>query len=150
MANSERCNCDLPLIDSGDGVEDVVPYTKAANSSYQMLMRKDSRGVPNHVSMKHTPRLIERFRNIPVGGSLVDAPPENGQRRRNSTQLDVRMRFKMNNQRLDPEKVSLAITASFQSNFIHPFLNRNLTAAGKGVLQSFPDRFIFRAENTHE
>ena len=111
-------------------------------------MRAGSKGVANHVSMQHTQRLIERFKHIPIGGSLVDVPIEHGQRHRNGHQLDVKARFKMNNQRLDPEKISTAITASFQSNFIHPLLNRNLTAREGARIQTFPDSFRFFGPRT--
>lgn len=139
---------DLPPIEAGEGTDDLVPYQVKPKTSYQKWLRGESRGIANHIAMKHTPRLIERFKRIPIGGSLVDVPKEHGQRVRNGNELDVRMRFKMNNQRLDPKRVSTAITASFQSNFVHPFLNRNLTAREGARLQSFPDRFIFRGPRT--
>jgi DNA (cytosine-5)-methyltransferase 1 len=139
---------DLPLVDNGKGTDALVPYDKAPEYSYQSMLREGSNGVANHTSMHHTPRLVERFKHIQVGRSLVDVPPEHGQRLRNGNSLDVRMRFKMNNQRLDPEKVSLAITASFQSNFVHPFLHRNLTAREGARIQSFPDKFIFEGPRT--
>ena len=41
-----------------------------------------------------------------------------------------------------------AIAASFQSNFIHPTLDRNLTARESARLQSFPDDFIFEGMRT--
>lgn len=139
---------DLPKIESGEGSDDVVPYASKAKTSYQKWSRKESRGVANHVAMKHTNRLIKRFKHIPIGGSLVDAPQEYGQRNRNTGGIDVRQRFKMNNQRLRPEKVSTAITASFQSNFIHYKYHRNLTAREGARLQSFPDSFIFKGPRT--
>jgi len=139
---------DLPFVDNGGGREELCPYTKKAENEYQRQMRRGSRGVTNHVSMKHTPRLLERFKHIPTGGSILDAPPELGQRVRNGTAIDVRERFKINNQRLDPNKPSIAICASFQSNFIHPWLNRNLTAREGCRLQSFPDRFTVKGPRT--
>jgi DNA (cytosine-5)-methyltransferase 1 len=139
---------DLPLIDSGEGIEDSVPYAFEARTDYQRWLREGSTGVYNHVAMKHTKRLIERFKHIKIGQSLKDVNPEHGQRARNGQELDVRKRFKMNNQRLDPQGISTAITASFQSNFIHPYLNRNLTAREGARLQSFPDRFIFCGPRT--
>lgn len=139
---------DLPLITNGEGSESIAPYDREPTRDYQRLMREGSEGVANHVSMRHTPRLVERFKHIAIGGSLVNVPPEHGQRVRNGQELDVRKRFKMNNQRLDPHKVSLAITASFQSNFVHPFLHRNLTAREGARLQSFPDWFIFQGPRT--
>lgn len=139
---------DLPHVDSGGGTDDLVPYSIASASDYQTWLRHNSPGVRNHLAMKHTPRLINRFKHIPIGGSLVHVPLEHGQRKRNGSELDARPRFKMNNQRLDPNKISTAITASFQSNFVHPEFNRNLTAREGARLQSFPDRFLFAGPRT--
>lgn len=139
---------DLPLVDSGEGIEGLTPYDCNPETSYQRMMRKGATGVTNHVSMKHTPRLIERFKKIPVGGSILDAPRKLGQRVRNGTAMDVRGRFKINNQRLDPEEPSKIICASFQSNYIHPWLNRNLTAREGCRIQSFPDWFVFTGPRT--
>jgi len=139
---------DLPDIDAGEGTNDSVPYKTAPQSEYQRYIREGSTGVCNHVAMKHTPRLIARFAQIPQGGSLLDVPAEFGQRQRNGNELDVKKRYKTNNQRLDPNKVSNIITASFQSTFVHPYLNRNLTAREGARLQSFPDSFVFCGPRT--
>lgn len=139
---------DLPIINSGESVIDGYGYPSPPKTAYQQWLRKGSKGVFNHEAMLHTARLIERFKHIPHGGSIVNAPKELGQRRRNGTELDFRPRFKMNNQRLDPDHVSAAITASFQSSFVHPHLNRNITAREGARLQSFPDRFIFQGPRT--
>lgn len=139
---------DLPLVNAGEGVNDLIPYGMEPQSVYQEFMRKNSNGVTNHVAMKHTRRLIERFANIPQGGSLLDAPAEYGQRQRNGNELDANKRYKTNNQRLHPDKVSFIVTASFQSTFVHPYLNRNLTAREGARLQSFPDGFFFCGPRT--
>lgn len=139
---------DLPDIDAGEGTNDCVPYKCEPLSEYQRYLRNGSKGVCNHVAMKHTKRLIQRFEQIPQGGSLLDVPAEYGQRERNGSGLDVKKRYKTNNQRLDPNKVSNIITASFQSTFVHPYLNRNLTAREGARLQSFPDSFIFCGPRT--
>jgi DNA (cytosine-5)-methyltransferase 1 len=139
---------DLPQISSGEGSDAMTGYDGESVNEYQHLMRTGSTGVRNHVAMKHTQRVIERFKTIPIGGSLVGVPPEFGQRIRNGSELDARMRFKSNNQRLHPDRVSLAITASFQSNFVHPWLDRNFTAREGARLQSFPDSFIFKGPRT--
>ncbi len=47
-----------------------------------------------------------------------------------------------------PNKPSPTIPANFQSNFIHPFLNRNFTAREAARLQSFPDTYIFCGKRT--
>ena len=131
---------DLPTIKSGKGSE-IQKYSKKPKNEYQKSMRENSKDVRNHVSMKHTPRIIERFKHIPIGKSLVHAPAKHGQRKRNGEEIDARSRFKMNNQRLDPNKISLSITASFQSNYIHPNQHRNLTAREGARLMSVPDNF---------
>ncbi len=56
--------------------------------------------------------------------------------------------FSQNNMRPYPDKPSPTIPASFQSNFIHPFLNRNFTAREGARLQSFPDTYIFCGKRT--
>lgn len=139
---------DLPLIHAGEGTNDRVDYISPPLSAYQEYIRQGSTGVTNHIAMKHTKRLIERFNCIPQGGSLLDAPSEHGQRQRNGSGLDVNKRYKTNNQRLHPERVSNIITASFQSTFVHPYLNRNLTAREGARLQSFPDSFHFCGPRT--
>ncbi|NBH97012.1 DNA cytosine methyltransferase [Anaerotruncus sp. 1XD22-93] len=139
---------DLPEIHAGEGVNEFVPYPCEPKSAYQEYLRIGSKGVANHVAMKHTQRLIERFASIPQGGSLLDAPSELGQRQRNGNELDVKKRYKTNNQRLHPNRVSFIVTASFQSTFVHPYLNRNLTAREGARLQSFPDYFVFCGPRT--
>lgn len=139
---------DLPIIHAGEGSDTIVPYQCNPLTDYQRWIRKGSVGVYNHVAMKHTKRLIERFKHIPQGCSVKDVAAEYGQRERGGSELDKKQRFKMNNQRLNPNKVSTAITASFQSTFIHPYLNRNLTAREGARLQSFPDTFIFAGPRT--
>lgn len=139
---------DLPDIEAGEGENELVEYKSEPQSEYQAYIRNGSKGVTNHVAMKHTKRLVDRFAQIPQGGSLLDVPSEYGQRQRNGQGLDVKKRYKTNNQRLHPDKVSNIITASFQSTFVHPYLNRNLTAREGARLQSFPDSFYFCGPRT--
>jgi len=128
--------------------QNISRYLNSPKNDYQKLMRLNSKGIFNHEPMIHTKRLIERFKKIKIGQSLKDVDSEHGQRERNTKIIDNKKRYKMNNQRLDPKKPSLAVTASFQSNFIHPFLNRNLTAREGARLMSFPDSFIFSGPRT--
>nr|WP_299071486.1 DNA cytosine methyltransferase [uncultured Allomuricauda sp.] len=142
---------DLPYISASEGFDNdpsKFEYSHKPYTNYQKLMRKKTKGIFNHEAMKHTKRLIERFKHIPQGGSLLDVPVEHGQRVRNGSELDKRPRFKMNNQRLNPEAISYCVTASFQSTFVHPYKNRNLTAREGARLQSFPDHFIFKGPRT--
>jgi DNA (cytosine-5)-methyltransferase 1 len=133
---------DLPQIESGMGIDDLRPYDSPAHTDYQVRMRRRSPGVRNHVAMNHTPRLIDRFASIPRGGSGYHI----GRRTRHDEQ-EVTV-YKMNNQRLRPDLPSLCITANFQSNYIHPTLNRNLTAREAARIMSFPDTFVLTGKRT--
>jgi DNA (cytosine-5)-methyltransferase 1 len=139
---------DLPIVESGTGSEDAVAYPCPPRNAFQRLMRRGSKGVHNHVSMRHAERSLQRFRAIKPGQSLVHAPPELGQRARNSGELDARPRFKMNNTRLRLDRPSAGITACYQGTFLHPTLHRVLTAREGARLQSFPDSFIFSGPRT--
>lgn len=138
---------DLPIINAGEG-EQKSEYRCKPKNTYQTFMRKNSIGVFNHIAMRHTTRLIERFRAIQPGQSLVNVWDTHGAVQRGNPGLKSEIKFSQNNQRLFPNKPAPTIAASFQSNFIHPFLDRNFTAREGARLQSFPDDFIFEGMRT--
>lgn len=138
---------DLPSLDSGEGTDELIPYGLGASNQYQELMRVNSEGVSNHIAMNHSSRLIERFKTIQHGQSLKDVEAEHGQKRKFSGEINETP-FKSNNQRLNPNLPCLAIPASFQSTFLHPFKHRNLTAREAARLMSFPDNYIFKGKRT--
>ena len=138
---------DLPQIESSEGTDAIIPYNNKPLNDYQEDIRKGSSGITNHIAMKHTQRLIERFKLIKAGQSLKDVALSHGQKKRYSGEQSIKP-YKSNNQRLDPNKVCLAIPASFQSNFLHPYRNRNLTAREAARLMSFPDHYIFKGKRT--
>lgn len=134
---------DLPPIKAREGTDDSQPYTKPAENKYQQEMRIDSEAVYNHEAMKHTKRLVERFAQIPPGGSGYKI----GRTETFANEEAVTV-YKSNNQRLIEGLPSLCITANFQSTYIHPTLNRNLTAREAARIMTFPDRFILRGKRT--
>jgi DNA (cytosine-5)-methyltransferase 1 len=138
---------DLPLIHSSEGTE-IQPYTIDPQNDYQRLMRKNSEMVYNHVAMRHTPRLIERFKAIKPGQDLLDVWETHGAVKRGAPGEKSEIKFHQNNQRVFGDKPAPTIAASFQSNFIHPHLDRNFTAREGARLQSFPDDFIFEGMRT--
>lgn len=138
---------DLPQIDAGMGCE-VMEYTMEPQNAFQKQMRKNSQYVTNHIAMKHTPRLIARFMAIKQGQCLLDVWDTHGSVKRGSPEEKSTIKFGQNNQRLYGNKPAPTIAASFQSNFIHPHLNRNFTAREGARLQSFPDDFIFEGMRT--
>ncbi len=138
---------DLPQIGAGEGSE-KMEYTMNPLTEYQEWARKDSTVICNHVAMKHTARLIERFEQIKFGQSVADVSEEFQQRKRGEADKISGKVYSQNNMRPYPDKPSPTIPASFQSNFVHPYLNRNYTAREGARLQSFPDTYIFCGKRT--
>lgn len=143
----EQAIMDLPQINSGEGKEEMQ-YTCKPQNDYQKWARKNSKKVFNHVAMRHTQRLIERFENIKFGQSVADVEDRHKQRKRGDSSKISGKTFSQNNMRPYPNRPSPTIPASFQSNFIHPYINRNYTAREGARLQSFPDNYIFCGKRT--
>lgn len=138
---------DLPVLSAGEG-EEEQEYSIAPQNAYQKWVRTHSKKVYNHISMRHTPRLVERFKNISSGQSVKDVAREHAQRKRGSPDLVSGKVFSQNNMRPYPDRPSPTVAASFQSNFIHPLFDRNYSAREGARLQSFPDTYIFRGKRT--
>ena len=143
----EEAISDLPRINAGEG-EEKMSYSSSPKNDYQEFMRKNSDEVFNHIAMKHTRRLIDRFKAINPGQNLVDVWDTHGAVKRGNPNEKSNIKFSQNNLRLIANKPAPTIAASFQSNFIHPFLNRNFTAREGARLQSFPDDFVFEGMRT--
>ena len=138
---------DLPQINSGQG-EANQKYLLKPKNNYQKLMRKNSKEIFNHVAMRHTDRLIERFKQIKYGQSVKDVDKKYSQRKRGAANEISGKVFSQNNMRPYPNLPSPTVAASFQSNFIHPYLNRNFTAREAARIQSFPDTYVFKGKRT--
>lgn len=138
---------DLPKINSGEG-KDIMSYETPPQNEYQRFIRNKSEEVYNHIAMRHTKRLIDRFKAIKQGKNLLDVWETHGSVQRGNPNQKSKVKFSQNNLRLYPDKPAPTIAASFQSNFIHPFLDRNFTAREGARLQSFPDDFIFEGMRT--
>lgn len=143
----EQAIMDLPHIESGEG-EDPSEYDADPTNDYQRWARQGSKQVRNHVAMRHTKRLIERFSMIGFGQSVANVSEEFQQRKRGDAGKISGKVFSQNNMRPYPNKPSPTVPASFQSNFVHPFINRNYTAREGARLQSFPDTYVFYGKRT--
>ncbi|MBQ7690544.1 MAG: DNA cytosine methyltransferase [Muribaculaceae bacterium] len=138
---------DLPQINACEGLE-VMSYPVEPQNDYQRLMRSNMQYVLNHIAMNHTKRLVERFKAIQPGQSLIDVWDTHGSVKRGAPDQKSTIKFSQNNQRLFGDQPAPTIAASFQSNFIHPHLNRNFTAREGARIQSFPDDFVFEGMRT--
>lgn len=138
---------DLPIIKASEGTE-IQDYPIKPQNTYQKFMRKNTAKVYNHIAMRHTKRLINRFKAIKNGKGLLDVWKSHGAVQRGNPTKKSTIKFSQNNQRLHGDKPAPTIAASFQSNFIHPKLHRNFTAREGARLQSFPDNFVFKGMRT--
>lgn len=138
---------DLPQIKACEGAEEQ-DYPVEPQNDYQRYVRAGSEKVYNHIAMKHTQRLVERFKQIKFGQSVADVAIEHQQRQRGNASKVSGKVYSQNNMRPFPDKPSPTIPASFQSNFIHPYIDRNYTAREGARLQSFPDTYIFCGKRT--
>lgn len=138
---------DLPPLNAREGKEEQ-PYISEYQNQYQHWIRNGSKILYNHVAMEHSPRLVERFKQIKWGESSSDVLIEYGAKRRSGNGDLSNKTYDQNNRRLHPYKPSHTIAASFYANFIHPFQHRNLTAREGARVQSFPDTYRFLGKKT--
>lgn len=134
---------DLPCVDVGDSSE-WLPYDRPPLTSYAHWIRSDASGVANHIPMHHTRRMIERFKQVPVGHNGSAAGDGHQPRPR----LGSGQHYDQNNRRQDPNKPCATIAASFYANFLHPYLHRNFTPREGARIQSFPDTYKFFGKAT--
>ena len=139
---------DLPDIEAREGAE-IMDYSTLPINSYQAYCRNGSTKLYNHLAMKHTPRLVERFSKMTWGQSVSDITDERlKQRKRNGNGAVSDSPYDQNNRRMHPNKICHTITATFYGNFVHPYKNRNFTAREGARIQSFPDSYVFLGKPT--
>jgi len=138
---------DLPILEAGEG-EEIQLYTREPETYYQKWVRGTQQSLYNHVAMKHRDRMVERFKHIDWGQSVLDAPNEHQARKRNGNGEISGSAYNSNNRRLNPFNPSYTIPAHFYSSFIHPYQHRNVTAREAARLQSFPDFYVFMGKRT--
>jgi DNA (cytosine-5)-methyltransferase 1 len=142
---------DLPEVQPWKVAEDaILRYAVAPRNQYQRYLRDTSKTVINHVPMRHTPRMIERFQHLISNSDLHVSTLPDGltPRTRGNPEISSGKTYDQNHRRLDPLKPSPTITASFYSSFIHPYQPRNLTVREAARLQGFPDSFVFMGKRT--
>lgn len=137
---------DLPDIEAREGSE-VMEYTIEPQNSYQRNLRNHSTKLYNHKAMNHTKRIVERFKNMPVGVKYEDIPEELRPKKRNGNGVYGDF-YGQNNRRMASFKQCHTITASFYANFIHPYKHRNFTPREGARIQSFPDWYKFEGKPT--
>jgi DNA (cytosine-5)-methyltransferase 1 len=109
------------------------PYETAGK--WIMDLADKGEEVPNHIPLRHSSRVIARYKLIPEGGRLppLEKLPEEIRRKN----------FGNTYKRLHREKPSLTLVPGNNAFPIHPVLDRSLTPREAARLQTFPDGFIF-------
>lgn len=138
---------DLPALEAGQGYEEQR-YLTASKNTFQSWIRSEAPCLYNHLAMKHSKRLVERFKQIEWGQSVSDVALEYSPRQRGDSSQYSDKVYDQNNRRLHPDKPSHTITASFYANFVHPYQHRNLTAREGARIQTFPDSYRFMGKPT--
>ncbi len=138
---------DLPELKAGEGVEESILVTNPKNE-FQEYIRNGEDKLYNHVTMRHTNRLVLRYEQILKGVSMQNVPIELQVRKRNGNGEVSNIEFSSNYRHLKPNMISHTIPASFYSNFVHPNQPRNITSREAARLQSFPDTYIFKGKRT--
>ncbi|AKF93249.1 DNA cytosine methyltransferase [Brevibacillus laterosporus] len=138
---------DLPDIEAREGSEET-DYTSEPKNEFQQMLRQGSEKVYNHVAMKHSKRLVERFKAMSWGDSVTDVPDELKPHVRGNVNVKSEKAYDQNNRRMHPDKPCHTIPASFYANFVHPYKHRNFTAREGARIQTFPDWFVFKGKPT--
>lgn len=139
---------DLPEINAREGAE-IMYYTKEPQNDYQRWCRKNSSTLHNHLAMKHSQRLVDRFAAMTWGQSVSDISDDRLKQRKRGGNGEVSQNpYDQNNRRMHPDKICHTITATFYGNFVHPYKNRNFTAREGARIQSFPDDYVFLGKPT--
>lgn len=137
---------DLPPIMAGEDIPEEI-YEHEPQNAFQLKMRERRIAkLENHEPMRHTARIIERFKSIRIGQSEADVPVHLRPRKRGSAGEISGSTYDQNSRRQDPDTPCNAIVASAHTNFIHPTLNRNFTVREMARIQSFPDWFIVKGK----
>lgn len=138
---------DLPEIEAREGAEEMQ-YSSKPQNDFQITLRKGSIKLHNHLAMKHSKRMIERFSAMKWGQSISDVPDHLKPYKRNSNGIISNKVYDQNNRRMHPDKPCHTIPASFYANFVHPYKDRNFTAREGARIQTFPDSYVFKGKPT--
>lgn len=117
--------------------KDDIGSLKAKETVGQALIDLDegSKNIPNHIPLKHSEKVIARYKYIKEGGKLPS--PE-------KLPVEIRRKnFGSTYVRLHRNHPSITMVPGNNAFPIHPVLNRSLTPREAARIQSFPDDHIF-------
>lgn len=110
---------DLPELGAGEGSE-TMAYTHGAVNDYQRQMRGSCTEIHNHQAMKHSKRMVERFKAMKWGESTIDVPDELKPLKRNGNGARSSKIYGQNNRRMYPFKQCQHYCCLFLCQFCPP------------------------------
>lgn len=117
-----------------------LPYATVGEAINDLIKKGDE--VPNHNELKHSEKVIARYRHIPEGGMLP--PPEE------LPEEIRRQNFGSTYKRLSRNAPSLTIVPGNNALPIHPVLDRSLTPREAARIQTFPDDYVFEGDRRRQ
>lgn len=124
---------DLPIPTMGDRIGEFE-YVSRATTEYQKLMRKDSKKIFNHTAQKHSERVLDKIRHVPVGGNMLSIIAK--------FEENV-VKYEGGYRRAVKSKPSYTAYWTRGMTSIHPEQDRFLTPRECARIQSFPDSHVF-------
>ena len=132
---------DLPAVENGENREEI-PYVEPVADNLNPFLRKVRANSPakfvfDHVTSRHAPYVIERYRKIPAGGNWKDIADMM------TNYAGVERTHSNIYRRLTWHEPSITIGHYRKSMIVHPSQHRGLSLREASRLQGFPDWFRF-------
>jgi len=136
---------DLPRLPRGGGGREVIEYEEPSRNDlcvYQKAARANASKLCNHWSSKHGEPVMETFRYIKTGSSLIEVwdilPQRISERYGNKDSIQSNIY-----RRLSWGSLSPTVVHPRRAMLIHPKQNRIISVREAARLQGFPDSFRF-------
>lgn len=131
----------FPTPDHSDNPDDGLAPWNNCWDAIKDLEKLEDKPEFNHVFLKHTPKIIERYKLIPEGGRLPEdiLTPEL-----------YRKNFGNTYKRLSRTRPALTMVPGNDAFPIHPTLNRSLTVREAARIQTFSDKIVFEGNRRQQ
>ncbi len=126
-----RISYEFPHATHGDA---LLPYATVGQAIMD-LANLAPEEIANHTPLRHTERVVARYRHIAEGGMLPE--PEQ------LPEAIRRTNFGSTYKRLHRDRPSLTIVPGNNALPVHPVLDRSLTPREAARIQTFPDDYVF-------
>lgn len=118
----------------------LMPYETVGKAIMDLAKRGEE--VPNHLVLKHSEKVVARYKLIKEGGMLPKASELPEEIRREN--------FGSTYKRLHRKMPALTIVPGNNALPVHPTLHRSLTPREAARIQSFPDDYVFTGDRRRQ